>query len=105
MFINLTPHPVTIVSQDGTKLTEIPPSGELARLKASTVRDSEHEGIPLSKTVFGEPTGIPEYKEGVYLIVSQMIKSALPNREDLVVPAEVVRDEKGQIIGCQSLGL
>ena len=40
----------------------------------------------------------------VYYIVSQIVKSALPNRADLLVPAEVVRDNAGNIIGCKSLG-
>lgn len=40
----------------------------------------------------------------IYYIVSQLVKSALPDREDLLVPAEVVRDEQGHIIGCRSLG-
>jgi len=40
----------------------------------------------------------------VYYIVSQLVKSALPDRDDLLVPAEVVRDETGRIVGCRSLG-
>jgi hypothetical protein len=33
------------------------------------------------------------------------VKSALPERIDLLVPAEMVRDKEGNIIGCQSLGV
>ena len=62
------------------------------------------DGIRTSYTVFGEPEGLPDFKDGVFYVVSQLVKSALPNRKDLLVPAEVVRDEKGQIIGCKSLG-
>lgn len=40
-----------------------------------------------------------------YYIVSQLVKNALPHRRDLIVPAEVVRDDTGNIIGCRSFGL
>ena len=40
-----------------------------------------------------------------YYIVSQMVKSALPNRKDLLVPADVVRDKQGNILGCKTLGI
>jgi hypothetical protein len=42
--------------------------------------------------------------EKMFFIVSQLIKSALPDRTDLLVPAEVVRNSSGMIIGCRSLG-
>ncbi len=102
MIRNLTPHPIVVIR--GEERLTIPSSG-LARLAAKTVRGGEIDGIPLSKTVFGQPEGLPDPQDGVYLVVSQLIKSALPQRTDLLVPAEVVRDEKGNIVGCQSLGL
>lgn len=61
--------------------------------------------IPLSKTSFGEVEGLPEYKEGVYYIVSRMIRDALPDRQDLLVPEGIVRDEIGNIIGCKALAI
>ena len=98
---NYTPHPVNIIGSNGT--TTIPSTG-LIRLQATTVADEPINGIPTSYTAFGEPEGLPPYEEGTYYIVSQIVKSALPERADLLVPAEVVRDEAGNIIGCRSLG-
>ena len=98
MIVNLTPHEVNIGS-----LT-IPSSG-VARLAAKIVSAGNFEGVPLTRTEFGKPEGLPEAEEGTLLIVSQLIKSALPERTDLVVPAELVRDDKGVIIGCRSLGI
>jgi hypothetical protein len=63
------------------------------------------DGTPLTKTGFGDVEGLPEYKSGTYYIVSQIVKNALPKRWDLLVPAEVVRDSRGTIIGCKSLGI
>lgn len=65
----------------------------------------EIDGVKITTTQFGEPEGLPDFEEGVFYITSQLVKSALPQRSDLLVPAEVVRDENGNIIGCKSLGI
>jgi hypothetical protein len=104
--INMTPHPITIVGVDNEVVLSIPVSGTQIRLKVSTETLSETIlGVPVSKTVFGEPEGLPKFQEGTYYIVSQLVKSALPSRTDLLVPAEVVRDSSGNILGCKSLGM
>jgi len=102
--INLTPHMVNIVFPDGS-VREIPASGQVARLAVKTVMVGDIDGIPLTKSVFGEPEGLPESAPGTLYIVSQLIKSALPKRADLVVPNEAVRDNQGRIVGCRSLGI
>ena len=102
--INCTPHPVCIVGADGSITQTIPASGIVIRLVATTVADEPIAGVATSRTVFGEATGLPDQQEGVFLIVSQLVKSALPQRSDLLVPAEMVRDSNGNIIGCRSLG-
>ncbi len=104
--INMTPHAISIVTADGTILKTIPASGGSVRLKTSTVPVGVGvDGVRLSKTVFGEPDGLPEQVDGTFIIVSQLVKTALPQRLDLLVPAEVVRDTQGNILGCQSLGI
>ena len=127
MIINKTPHPVNIV--DGPTFPACP-KDELIRLRSETVADAPIDGVPTSRTIFGEPEGLPEPSwecpvcggvgphvnfngvtpcceagpVGVFFIISQIIKSACPDRDDLLVPAEVVRDSAGNIIGCRSLG-
>lgn len=102
--INMTPHPVMIVDREGNEIKRFETAGQI-RLASQTVAGEAIEGIPTSKTVFGEAVGLPEEPEhGKYYIVSQLVKSALPGRRDLLVPAEVVRDASGNIIGCRSLG-
>jgi hypothetical protein len=115
--INMTPHAITLgemtLSSKGESffvpMKTIEASGKTIRLKASTVpvfkiEDSENFAIQISKTVFGEPVGLPDYAEGIYYIVSQIVKTAFPERLDLLVPAEIQRDASGQIVGCLSLG-
>lgn len=104
--INMTPHAIGIVDGQNNLIMTIPASGSQIRLKTSTVSAGiEVQGVPVTKTVFGEPEGLPEYVEGTYIIVSQLVKTALPLRTDLLVPAEVVRDASGNILGCKSLGI
>ena len=102
--INMTPHSVNILDEENKEITTIPASGKLIRLKSKVVKDGEIKGIPISKTIFGDPEGLPESKAGTYYIVSQLVKSACCDRPDLLVPAEVVRNLNGNIIGCRSLG-
>lgn len=63
----------------------------------------EEGGIPLTRTVYGKAEGLSDYKEGTFYIVSQLVKNALPQRKDLLVPTNVVRNKAGNIVGCESL--
>jgi len=103
--INMTPHPIVILDNDMNVYRVIESSGQTVRLTMDIVRKGEFDGIPISKTEFGKPVGLPELDCETYLIVSQLVKNAFPLRHDLVVPAEVIRDEKGDIMGCRSLGI
>lgn len=119
---NFTPHPINICNDAGEIIRVFQPEG-LVRLKAETASAGTIDGVRVSHTVFGKPEGLPEpsyfsseeleeiydcYTGGqvpsVYYIVSQLVKSALTDRTDLLVPAEVVRDSVGNIVGCKSLG-
>jgi hypothetical protein len=102
---NLTPHPIHLLDEDNNIIRTFASDG-LVRLQANTVNAGfTVDDCKITKTVFGEPTGLPEYQFGQFYIVSQLVKSALPNREDLLVPAEVVRDSNGNILGCKSFGI
>ena len=103
--INATPHDVTIVDESGSILFIFTKTDICIRLSAKVEHTGNLDGIPISQTVFGKPEGLPDYEFGVYYIVSQLVKSALPHRKDLLVPAEVVRDSNNNIIGCKSLGI
>jgi hypothetical protein len=106
--INCTPHPINICNSEGD-IYHVFPKGEIIP-RLSTITETsanitlEDAVIPTTKTKFGEVENLPKAIWGTFLIVSQLVKSACPNRADLLVPAEVVRDKDGNIIGCQSLG-
>ena len=72
---NFTPHPVAICNNAGEVTRVIQPEG-LVRLKAVTVPAGEIDGVPVTKTEFGQPEGLPKFQEGVFIVVSQLVKTA-----------------------------
>lgn len=60
--------------------------------------------IPVTKTVFDTVvTNLPEPQEGVTYLTSTLVAQAVPDRTDVLVPADLRRDEAGRIIGCGAL--
>jgi hypothetical protein len=102
--INLTPHPITIVGQTGETLRVYPKAETPARVTVKTVpAEPLADGTPTVRTEFGTVQDLPEPTENTFFIVSQIVKSACLDRQDLLVPAELFRDGNGTILGCKSL--
>ena len=106
--VNLTPHKITFISDKGN--LSIDPSGTIARVSAK-VEETGHIyvtkfglSIPITTTVYGEVEGLPDPKENTIFVVSSLVAQRVPEREDVFIPNESVRDENGRIIGCRSLG-
>ena len=102
-FINCTPHPIQLLDSDNNLMISLPKGEVIPRLSQSTKEVDVVNGISITETQFGETQDLPESQDGVLLIVSRLVLSANPNRTDLVVPNELVRDGSGNIIGCKSL--
>lgn len=102
-FINCTPHPITLLGSDNEVIISLSKGEVVPRLSQSTKQVDVVEGVSITETSFGEIQDLPEPKEGVLLIVSRLVLTACPNRKDLVVPNELVRDSDGNIKGCKSL--
>lgn len=101
--MNCTPHTVNFVNDADEVIRSIEPSGILPRVSSSINLIGDIDGIPDEETVYGEVTDLPEKQDGVILIVSAMVASRLPDRDDLRVPGRQVRNDRGQVIGCRSL--
>ena len=97
-FINLTPHTINVVGGPS-----LPPSGSVARVAATSTPAGEFGGVALSRTTFGEVEGLPAPEEGVLLVVSALVRSAVPDRRDVASPGDLVRGDDGQPIGCRGL--
>jgi len=81
----------------------IPPADQAARVSVTTETRSVVGGIPISISVFGDVVGLPEPRRGTIYIVSLMVANACPNRVDLAIVNETMRDASGQIVGARSL--
>lgn len=108
---NFTPHDVNYFAPCGEQVTFT--SSGVARVSAITesagsygldghVTETGQTIVRLIFQSFGEVEGLPDEESGVRYIVSRLVKSALPERGDLIVPADLIRDASGQIIGCRA---
>ena len=123
--INLTPHVISIfatkdceevvmgsyktltVKEGATPSLELPPSGEVARASEVTEKLAPMEvggfNLPIIHKEMGEAYGLPPEEEGVFLVVSLATAKAAPDRHDLLMVGESVRDSANRIRGCISL--
>ena len=104
IIMNLTPHAVSFVNADGATVNTVAPSGTVARVSTRTVQIGTLNGLPVTQTEFGEVQDLPEQIDGTIYLVSSLVAQRVPDREDVFIPAESVRDSAGRIIGCRSLG-
>lgn len=103
--INATPHAVYMLNDDQTILKVFPKSNGMIRINETVTDVGVIEGVPISSTEWSETIEVPDYVEGTYYIVSQLVKNALPDRKDLLVPKGVIRDKAGNILGCTRLDI
>lgn len=99
-FVNLTPHDVTVIKGNGQSMT-IPKSGDVARCSQTRKDVDQINDIMLSVTQFGDVEGLPEPRWGVWFIVSALVRAGVPHRKDVLSPGALVRDDAGNVIGCQ----
>ncbi len=104
-FVNLTPHEIVLVDNNDKIIATFPPSGIVARVSSETVRVASINHIPITTTSYGEVEGLPEPNDDEVYIVSSLVAQRCKHRKDVFIPNESVRDEKGRIIGCRSLGI
>lgn len=85
-FINLCPHAINVMGQDGNVAT-FPPSGTIARVVAKATPCAPIGGFNVSVTVYGDVTGLPDPETGKCFIVSGLVLAALKGaRPDVVGP-------------------
>jgi len=103
--VNLTPHEIKIVGENGEERLVIPPSGIVARVRTEQTLVRYVNGIPIVRTTFGDVEGLPEPQPNTLYIVSSLVAQAVPYRNDVVAPDTspngVVRDSEGKIIGVK----
>ena len=100
MLVNMTPHPITILNEDGEVEKEIPSSGIVPRVQYQRTLVEEVEEVKVWQQSQAEITDLPDFQEGVFVIVSKMVAEAA-KRHDLIVPTDMVRNDDGVVLGCQ----
>lgn len=100
--INATPHPLNIVQRDGSVLT-LASSGIVPRCESNEVIDQAIGLIEVTRQTLGHVQGLPDPVPGLYFIVSRLVASAADNRDDLLVPGSLIRDDQGKVVGCKGL--
>lgn len=101
MFVNLTPHVITLVDDHGNIIASIEPEAQPARCEVTRVVAFSAGGHPVNRTVFGSVYNLPDPVDGVWYITSRIVAEAV-TRKDVLVPDETVRDKDGKIVGCKS---
>ena len=107
--INLTPHTITLLGEKEIKFE----SQGVARAKQIETIAGEMEicgqKIPTVCMEYGEPEGLPEPKAGVCYIVSYITAMAAKvngrKTEDLLMTADLIRNDDGQIVGCKKFSV
>lgn len=103
---NLTPHPIHIY--DGGELMLTIPSHGLARCAVEEENYGRDENsIPLIGMKFGQIEGLLYPAPDTGYIVSAIVANAAraQGRMDVAVPARLVRNEAGIIVGCSALAI
>ena len=103
--INKVPHPVYILDDTDSIIKMFPQSTGMIRLDEHSEDIGKINGIPICNTTWLNTASVPPAESGIYYIVSQLVKNAMPERPDFLVPKDVVRDNDGNIIGCRKLDL
>lgn len=103
--VNLTPHAVTVRTAEGAAQREYPSQGIIRARQTDTAAGSLN-GIPLVRSAFGEPTGLPETLEpNTRYIVSALAAQAIADSgmdiSQFLLTSKPVLDDIRQIMGCQ----
>lgn len=106
--VNLTPHAVNIIAEDGGLVATFPSEG-VARATQHAERVGELNGIELVSMKFGDPIDLPAPVEDTFFVVSIITANAAAacgrGTDDLLITADPVRNDAGQIIGCRRFAL
>jgi len=110
--INLTPHDIKLylpgdainqvcfqVSEYTARCEEVISS--CTQLETDPCGDAGfYVEAPLVTRSLSTTAGLPGPRDGTMYIVALPVQQANPDRQDLVTPYPLVRDERGYIIGC-----
>jgi hypothetical protein len=102
-FVNLTPHPLSVLTCDSDPTPLVLPSHGVARVAVISTPGPLLGDYPTDQVSYStDVQGLPAPEEGTTYVVSLITLQALPvgTRTDVVAPGRLVRDSTGNITGC-----
>lgn len=109
VYRNLTSHALNIKTLDGTAVIIPPDPAGVARVVYDRFPPEQAtlNGQEVQISVAGSPreiVGLPEPEPNTVLIVAKAVTDAAPrSRGDLMSPGRLIRDEDGNVVGCDGL--
>ena len=101
--INLTPHTINFLDESNQPILTVEPSGVIARAKQTRTLRGTVAGIPVNQCAYGTVQGLPEPAKETIYVVSSITAQACPERADVYIVDDSVRNEDGRIIGVRAL--
>ena len=101
--INLTLHPINFLDWYNHPILTVEPSGVIARARQTRTLCGTIAGIPVNQCAYGQVQGLPEPAKETIYVVSAITAQACPEREDVYIVDDSVRDSNGRIIGVRAL--
>jgi len=99
---------VNIIAEDGSTTASFPSEG-VARASQHAEPIGLLNGIELVSMKFGETVDLPDPVKDTYYVVSIITANAARangrSTDDLIITADPVRNDEGQIIGCRRFAL
>lgn len=96
--INLTPHAIRLSNGE-----IVEPTGYVSRVNSTQSQVGDIRGIPVLESTLSKTVNLPEEEEGVAYIVPSVVRLMAPTRQDLLSPTKLIRDGKGNVVGCGAL--
>ena len=96
--INLTPHAIKLSNGE-----TIEPTGYVSRVNSTQSQVGDIRGVPILESSLSKTVNLPEEEPGVSYIVPSVVRQMAPRRQDLLSPTKLIRDFKGNVVGCGAL--
>lgn len=105
--VNLMNRSLRVYTEAGTTINIDPVRGHDMAIAQSEYRrvlaPSFALGVPVDTEDFNLLSEIPAPVDGVFYVVPQLVRKALPDRADLLSPGEKALDGGGRVVGCKNL--
>lgn len=103
--INKTPHPLTLVTENGNITIEptLPPVRVTESVHTIGTLTMNGVPVPVTRKSYGEVENLPDPADNTVYVVSALVAARVPERLDVLITSSPVRDESGRIIGCREL--